>query len=232
MQKLKSVSGRVIISIDLEGKNSHTFQDGTVIRLERKYNNFNRRYTEPVNAIVVDAENIPEGAEVLIHHNATHDVNKIFNHGQLSGNETGSSIKYYSVSEEECYAWRLGDNEWQPTIGFDFALRIFKPYMGVLCGIEPTDINQRLFMLTGEYKDKAVVTLKGCDYEIIFQNEKGREEKIIRCRPNGDKRTQREEEVIAIDEGMTDKVLNGKLIVGIDKISAKQLYDEKQSVCV
>ena len=67
-------SNRVIIKVDLESKNSHTFKDGTKIRLERIYDNFNMRYVKPVNGIVVNAKDIPEGAEILIHHNATHDI--------------------------------------------------------------------------------------------------------------------------------------------------------------
>jgi hypothetical protein len=54
--KLKAPSNRVIIKVDLESKNSHTFKDGTKLKLERVYDNFNMRYVKPVNAEVVDAD--------------------------------------------------------------------------------------------------------------------------------------------------------------------------------
>ena len=59
--------GRVVIKINLEYKNSHTLSDGLKISLQRQFNNLNRRYTEPVNAIVISAEDIPKDAEILIH---------------------------------------------------------------------------------------------------------------------------------------------------------------------
>ena len=66
-----AVEGRVVISVDLESKNSHTFSDGTKIRLEREYNNLNQRETKPVNAIVIDGEDIESGSQILIHPNVT-----------------------------------------------------------------------------------------------------------------------------------------------------------------
>ena len=92
--KLKAPSNRVIIKVDLESKNSHTFKDGTKIKLERVYDNFNMRYVKPVNAEVVDAKDIPTGAEILIHHNATHDTYKIFNY-QRPTTEASSDIQYF-----------------------------------------------------------------------------------------------------------------------------------------
>jgi hypothetical protein len=76
--KLIAPTGRVIIKINLESKNTHTFADGTKIRLERQYDNFNMRYVKPVNAEVVSSKYIPEGSEILIHHNATHDTYRLF----------------------------------------------------------------------------------------------------------------------------------------------------------
>ena len=68
MNKLKHVEGRIIVSVDHESKNSHKFADGTVIRLERDYNNLNRRQTQPTNAIVISGKDISKGSEILIHH--------------------------------------------------------------------------------------------------------------------------------------------------------------------
>ena len=51
-----SVEGKVVVSVDHEKKNSYTFENGVTIRMERDWNNLNRRETQPVNAIVIDGE--------------------------------------------------------------------------------------------------------------------------------------------------------------------------------
>lgn len=223
MNKLTHTEGRIIVAIDHDKKNWHQFEDGTKIRLERKYDNFNMRYVNPVNAIVVSAENIPEGAEILIHHNSIHDTNRVFDHNQLSGKNEASEIKYYSLKEDEAFAWRA-DTGWNPLPGYDFALRIFKPYIGILEGIEPTEIKNHLYLLTGDHKEKVGITIKYCDYEIIFQDLSGREGNLIRIRTNGD--DSREPEVIAIHNGYTQQVKNGDLLVGLNKNDAKTLKQQ------
>lgn len=222
--KLTYVKDRVIVSIDMEYKNSVTFEDGTKIRLERKYDCFDQKYTQPVNALVIAAESIPEGAEILLHHNSTHPTNEILNYKQVSGADIASNIKYFSVPVTECFAWR-NDNEWQPLPGFDFALRVFKPYTGVITGIEPTQLKDTLYMTTGQYKGLIVRTLKACDYCIIFQDINGREGNLIRTRTNGDEKTQREPEVVAIDHGATEKLKKGEILIGLTKTDAKQLKE-------
>lgn len=222
MSELKHVEGKVVISIDLQGKNYHTFSDGTKIRLERQFDNLNRRYTEPVNAKVVSGEDIPEGTEILIHPNVVHDSNRVFNYCQLSGEETGSDIKYYSAPEEMCFAY-LDNREWKPLKGFDFGLRVYKPYTGFLHGIEPTQLKDVLWVTTGELKDKAVLTVKAADYMIIFQNTDGREGQLIRFRPFGNEKINREPEAIAILQEVTDKILSGEYLVGLSTSDAKPL---------
>lgn len=216
---LVHVHGRVIVSIDLEGKNSHTFADGTKIRLERQFNELNRRITEPVNAIVTSGEGMPGGTEILVHPNAATDTHKIYNHEKLSGEKLDSNVQYYSIPEEMCFAYY--DDGWKPLPGFDFALRIYEPYVGILDGIAPTRIKNTLFVTTGKYKDKAVLTVKAADYQIIFQDKNGQEGNLIRFRSEqiGD----REVEAIAILDTTTKKVLSGKYIIGISEADAKPI---------
>lgn len=223
-KQLKAVDGKVIISVDLEGKNSHTFSDGTKIRLERQYNNLNRRETHPVNAIVIDGEGMKTGSQILIHPNMTHDTNKIFNYGQLSGDIEGSDVKYFSIPIEQCYAWldEEDNNTWKPTKNFEFALRVYKPYLGLIEGIEPTLVKDVLYVTTGEFKGLVVHTLKACDYEIIFQGIHGREERLIRFRHFPDQEHEREE-IIAVDYHLTEKVNKGELLVGISPTNITEL---------
>lgn len=224
---LKHVSGRVIVSIDLDGKDSHKFEDGTVIYRGRRFNNLNRRETEPVNAHVISGENIPEGVEILAHPNAFCEANKIHNYLALSGNETASSVKYFSIEEEQCFIWYDKKSAtWNPLKGFATALRVFKPYSGNIAGIKPLQIRDVLYITSeGDLKGKVVNTLKACDYELIFMDSTtGREGRIIRLR-HYDYRHDREE-IIAINHNLTEKVESGELLVGLSISDCKNINIE------
>lgn len=221
MTQLQAVEGKVIISIDLESKNSHTFSDGTKIRIERQWNNLNKRETHPVNATVISGDGLKEGSQILIHPNMTHETYKINDYLPLSGLVEGSDIRHYSIPEEQCYAWLDGE-EWRPLKNFDFGLRVYAPYSGFIEGIEPTLIKDVLYVTTGEFKWKVVHTLKACDYEIIFQGTNGQEDRLIRFRHFPNQHHEREE-VIAIDEYLTNKVISGEFIVGLSPTKAKKI---------
>lgn len=223
MYPLKHVEGKVIVQVDLESKNWHVFESGIKIRRERQYDNLNKRETHPVNAIVISGENIPAGVEILVHPNAPSETNKINNYAKLSGKEEDSDIKYYSIPEDQCFIWRDENNQWQPLPPYDTALRVFKPYTGFIEGIEPTKLKNTLYVTSGEYKGKVVATLDACDYQIVFQDVTGREGNIIRFRPNGCEKTQREPEAIAILNEITDKVNSGEYYVGLTTSDAKPI---------
>lgn len=214
--KLNHTYGRVIISIDVEAKNSHTFSNGEKIYIGRQFNNLNRRETEPVNAYVISADNIPQGAEILIHPNAIHDSNKIFGF-----NEDITDIKYYSIPEFQCFLWKSSD-DWKPLKGYATGLRVFEEYKGSLVGIEHKLIPNILYITSGELEGKVVHTLKACDYEIIFMGSKGVEERVIRCRHFENEINEREE-IIGIDSELTKKVKSGELLVGISSNDAKSI---------
>ena len=213
---LKHTHGRVIISVDMEGKNSHTFQNGQKIYIGRQFDNFNRRETHPVNAFVVSADGVPAGAEILIHPNATQDSYKIFNF-----DDELSDVRYFSVPENECYLWRDGEN-WMPLKGFATGLRVFIPYKGVIEGIPNEQIKNVLYITSGEFKGKVVHTLKSCDYEIIFIGTKGVEERIIRCRHFEDECNEREE-IVCMDQHLTDRVNKAELLIGISENKSQTL---------
>lgn len=218
---LKKVHGRVVVKINLQGKNYHTFEDGSRIRLERQFNNLNRRQTEPANAIIIDAENIPIGAEVLLYYNAIHDSNKIFDYKDKS-----PYIGYYSIKEEDCYMYRDG-NEWKPIQPYETALRVFEPYTGDIEGVEPKKLEDTLYVTSGEFKGNVVKTLRGCDFEIVFMDTNGKEGNIIIFRPNGLPEKNLEEEAIAIMHELTENVNCGTLLVGVSKKDCKKLNDNK-----
>lgn len=230
MAKLLHPEGRIVIQIDSQFKNHHTFKDGTTIRLEREWNNLNRREVAPVSGIVVSANDIPTGAEILFSHNTVHDVNRIFNFHPLGIEESNPDIKYYSVKETECFLWRVEGGEWQPCDVFATALRVYKPYKGALVGIEPELIKNVLYVTSGELQGKTVLTLKASDYVIVFRDSKtGREDNIIRFRPFGDPNTEREPEALAIDETLTKKVKKGLYLVGLTPTTAKPIIQNVTS---
>lgn len=219
--KLIAPKNRIIVKVDLESKNVHTFKDGTKIRLERVYDNFNMRYVKPVNAEVVNAKDIPEGSEILIHHNATHDTYKIFNYLRTT-TEASSDVQYFSIPIEECFLWRAKDSsEWNTLNNYITALRVFKPYTGFLEGVKPELIKNRLLITSGDLKGYVVNTLISSDYEIIYQDRDGTEGKIIRLRYFSDGSDRNE--IIAIEHELTEMVNNGDLLVGYSISDAKIL---------
>lgn len=227
MRELKHTKGQVVLSIDLQGKNKHTFSDGTEIVHVRQVENFNRRFTEPVNAMVISAENIPEGAEVLLHHNAIHDTYRLFNYTPLSGKFEASSVRYYSIPEGECFFFRETEkDEWKPLKNFASGLRVFRPYKGAMEGIAPTLIKDCLYVTSGELKGNVCLTLKSCDYQIVFLDH-GKERNLIRFRHSEDEEFDREE-VVGIANILTDEVNCGELLVGFEASDAKTIHVEAQ----
>lgn len=211
------VEGRVVIKIDIDSKDSWTFADGTKIEYKRRFNTFNQREASPVNAIVISGEDMLSNSEILIHPNAVHDSNRIFNY-----KDSNDSVRYYSIPTDMCFAWHDG-KDWQPLKPFDFALNVFKPYQGKIAGIEPTQLKDTLYVLTGELAGNVVKTIPFSAYVIVFQDKNGKEGQLLRFRPFGDEKTKREEEAVALLHDETEAVNNGKLLVGIGLSDAKTL---------
>lgn len=211
------VDGRVIIKLDINNKNSWTFSNGTKIRYERQFDNFNRRHTEPVNAIVISGEDIPKGSEILIHHNAVTEQYLINDY-----KEDNPNIKYYSIPQEMCFAYY--NKGWIPMKPFEFALQVYQPYKGFVQGIEPNIIQDTLFVTTGDLKNKVVKTLKASNYIIVFQDKNGQESQLLRFRPHGDGK-EREPEAICLMDELTKKVLSGELLIGLSTTNCKKIQE-------
>lgn len=207
---LKAVEGRILVKANIENKNYHTLENGQKIRLERQFNNLNRRETEPVNAWVIDGEGIPKGSEILVHHNSIHDTNRVFGYKEKS-----KEVQYFSIPKEECFFWKGEDGKWKAVPPFETALRVYEPYRGIIEGVEPTLIKDTLYVTSGKLKGNVVKTLKACDYEIVFQSSEGREERMIRFRPFGDEKTNREPEAIAILDEYNKRLYSKDLLVGL-----------------
>lgn len=221
---IKAPENRLIISVSMDAKNWHTFSDGTKIRLEREFDNFDRKYVAPVNATVVASDYIPTGSEIIIHHNCTHDTNRLFNYKTLSGEEIASNVRYFSILEGQAYLYRIeGTDEWLPCRNFATGLRIFKPYTGTIQGVESTLIKDKLYITSGELKGKVVLTLKASDYEMVFQGVNGREQRVIRCRHFGIDNNHEREEIIGIDHETTQLVEKGVIYLGLSSKDCKPI---------
>lgn len=218
---LIGTEGRIVCFIDIESKNWHKFSNGMKIRLERKYNNLNKRHTEPVNATVIEGMGLPEGAELLVHHNSIHPVNQIFNYEATSGKVEASSIKYFSVPESMCFFWRNPGDEWQPLPGYATALRVYEPIKTQFYGVAPQKIKNTLYITSGSLKGKVVHTVRAADYELIFQGDNDQESKVIRCRHYEEKNDR--EEIIAINHHLSCQVEIGECYVGLSETDAKPI---------
>ena len=64
----------------------------------------------------------------------------------------------------------MGEGEWNPIEPFATALRVFRPYEGVIEGIPPTQLKNALFVTSGDLKGKVVSTIKASDYCIVFND--------------------------------------------------------------
>lgn len=216
---LKHTFGRVIVKVDTQSKNYHSFGNGLTIRRERNFNEFNRRITQPSNAIVISGEGIDKGSEILISHNSIHDTNRIFDYRNDS-----PDIHYLSIPEYDCFAWRDKNGVMQPMKNYEFGLRIYRPYTGRISFITPVLLKDVLYITTGSLKGKVVHTLKASDYEIVFQDLDGQEGNLIRFRHSDDDTFDREE-VQAINHELTEQVNSGILFVGITEKDCKNINE-------
>lgn len=220
--ELVAIENRIVTKVDMNGKNSHTFSSGLKIIMERNYNNLDKKHTAITQGEVIDGGNIPKGSIILFHHNASHPVNQLYNiTNQLSGEDIATDIRFFAIPEAMCYAYHNGE-KWMPMNGYEFGLRVFRPYLGVLQGIAPKWIKDTLYVTTGKLEGKIVHTQRACDYELIFNDFNGQEKRLIRFRHFEDEHNEREE-VVAISHELTKQMEEEKIWVGLNSTNAKSV---------
>lgn len=212
---IQADNNRVIVSVDMEYKNSYKLTDDVSLKLMRDVEQFNGRIKSPVNAIVISGEGLEAGWEILIGHNCAHPTHEIYNHGF----DIPIDTKIYSISVEQCFIYRESkDAQWKPCKGFLIVERIFRPYKGILLGIPPAEIKNALFVASGNFLHQVLLTGLYCDYTIVFQESDGREKHITRMRDAHEER----DEALAISHSLTEQVLNGDLLIGETAETAKK----------
>ena len=79
----------------------------------------------------------------------------------------------------------------------------------------------KIYITSGELTGNVVTTVISSDYEIIYQDDDGTEGRIIRLRYYNDGNDRNE--IIAIEHELTEKVINGELLVGYNVSDATKL---------
>ncbi len=212
--------GRVIVKINIQGKNYHRFDNGMQIRRERQFNNLNFRETSPVNCIVISGNGLPKDAEILVDYHSIHDSYRIFDYKNKS-----PYIRYYSIKQEDCYLWLDENKIWQPLNPYELALRVFKKYEGVISWMKPEVLDNILYVTTGDLKGKIIHTLLGCDYQCVFQDTNGKEGNRIRFLPFGNPKVNKEEEAILIRHDLMEELEKETLLLGYTLSDCKTLKE-------
>ncbi len=219
-------AGRVVIKCNLSTKEDETLSNGLIIARPRDWDCFDMKIKNCTQAKVVSSDTIEKGTMVLIGHNVIHDTNRIFDYKEV----TGSDVHYYSIPENQIFLKQDENGDWVTLPPFETALKVWKPYTGILHHIPPTFIKDTLFVTSGELKDKAVKTVKSSDYVITYREPStGKTQNIIRFRPFGLEAEHREPEAICVLDDTTEKILNDELIIGIE-ISDAKTYSQWQKV--
>ena len=220
---MRAIGKNVIIKIQVTNKEIYNLAEGVDITISRGYE-FNRRLDYPSYGIIMDAKNIPTGAECLVHHNSTEACYIVpYGNEQLTEQEISDGFKVFSIDVDMCFVYRTDGGEWQPCEEYLITKRIFKKYSGKMVGIEPEVVKNRMFVVKGsdsydgevtDLSGLVLCTLVNCDYEIVYHNKQHKEERIIRTRHR---------EIEAIDYGMTEQVKKGKLMVGLNPSNCETL---------
>lgn len=215
---MKPSKNRLLITINSELKNTYNLTDGVTIVLLRDEMQFDGRIKNAVQGYIYGTT-----TEVLLDHNSHHRVNEVLDHDILLPEHTG----LYSILKSEIYAYRQDDNnDWLPHTweddngehGFLLVERVWESYNGLLVGLGPKVMKNRLFVSEGRYKHKVLITENHCDYTIVYQERNGREASLTRMRDN-------EFEIVGVDDELTGKVLSGKLLIGETGTTAKEFNE-------
>lgn len=220
---MRALRGNLIFKIDTKQKEKYALTKDVTIHIERGYN-FNLREDRAAFGYVIDGEGLPSGAMLLCNYLALEPTYEITNETILTDAEKSEGFKVFSIPLDMAFCYNNGDG-WKPCKSYLITKRIFKPYTGNLQGIEPELVKNRMYVekgiveWEGESEDlsgKVVVSLENCDYEIIFHTPDHREHRLIRSM---------DREIIAIDEGITDKLIKNKYLVGHSKQDCKYLNE-------
>ncbi len=210
---MQALRNKILIKIDMTQKEKYALTKDTTIFISRGWN-FNLREDRATMGYVVHGNDMKEGTPVLVHYLSTEPSYAVDNENILTEEEKREGFKIRNIDVGMCFCWFDGKN-WQPCKGFLITKRIFKPYKGLLVGIEHELIKKRLYVVSGvdEY-DGSITHLNGIvccvtensDVELIFHDAENKEGRVIRTMSR---------EIEALDFAMTDQVIKGELLIGL-----------------
>lgn len=238
---LEHVHKRIVVKVDTDQRNKYRFDNGIILQMFPDTSQLDRRYTQPTLGIVVSSDELPIASECLLEHNSCHPTNQIFDY-----KDDNPNIKYFSVPELEVYCWRIelnwdgvdkvadtlyvnGVSDWQPTKYYAIAERVYEPYKGIFHNVKPTQIKNTLLIKTGELKDKIVHIVKNGEYTIIYQDTNGKPNQILVTFhvENEDELSDlilnAKQEIVAVNESLTERYLNGELLTGLTDDDCKPI---------
>lgn len=224
---MKAIKNKVLIKIDTLQKTKYAFSTGEQIVIERGYN-FNLREDRASMAYVIDSDQLPKDAPILVHHLSVEETYAVpYNDLFLSEDEIKEGFKVFCIPYDMVSAY-FEDGEWKPCKDFLITKRMFKPYEGELVGIPHERVKRRLYVIRGEdtwdgetrdLAGKVIVVLDNSDVEIIFHNEQHREERVMRTRHR---------EILGIDEGMANDLKKNVYLVGLSEQYCKPINENQQ----
>jgi len=212
MINAKALFGSILIKVNTTNKEKYNLTKDIQIKIERGYD-FNQRIDRPALVEVIDGGGIPAGSMGLVNYLSFEKTYEVNSNGLLTKEELKEGYKIYSIPEDMCFAYFHND-EWLPCKDLYLTLRVYKPYKGMMIGIEPEVLKDRLYCLKGQYAGKVMIVTLHSDYEIIWHNDENREERLIRTM---------DREIMAIDDGMTKDLKKGKYLIGYSVNDCKVL---------
>jgi hypothetical protein len=235
MNLLLPLNSRVLVSVDTTYRDKYKLTETIDIQMVRDIDQFDYRMKNPVNATVISGRGLKKSQELLLNHNSICETNRICDTG-LDDLST-PNIKYYCIPENEVYMYRDaydaldGCGGWQPYTYYDFdantkawketqvliVKKVFRPVQSILV-LPPKEVEDRLFVIRGNYEGNVLITDKYCYYTIYYQEVTGRDAHISRMLDN-------EWEVIGISHDLTAQVLKGELLIGDTPEDAKTYND-------
>lgn len=219
---MKALRNRALIKMNLKQNAKYAFDSGVVIDLEHGFN-FNLREDRGTKGYIIDGCGLPEGTEVLVHYLSSEPQYLVSNEEILTEEEKTEGYKVFAIPEDNVFIYMDKNGEWKPCKEFLITTRIYKPYTGIMVGVEPQLVTNRMYVISGsddwddeqnDLSGKVLVTLDHADYEIIFYSKDNKEGRIIRTRTR---------EIQAVDEFLTKKVKKGEYIIGRSPSEAKTL---------
>jgi len=219
---MKALRNFAIIRINVKQRETLAFDSGLEIYQSTGWE-FNLRVDRGTRGYCLDCEGIPEGAQVLVNYLAMEkSYDMPYQEDFLSEKEIADGYQIRNIPKDMIFAY-LENDEWQPFENVLLTKRLFREYEGNLVGIEPERIMNRLYIVKGkdtwdgeqtDLSGKVCAVTLNSDYEVHFHDEKNKPQSLIRTLHR---------EIEGIDEGLTEQVRCGKILVGNGLKDAKVL---------